>query len=282
MPFHDEQLQFVIWLSQFRGPYIDPILRFLNYFDSEYFIVFLIPVVWFGISYRWGLRIFSLLYINSICNYVGKRLLKWPRPSQEVPGLGMFDFDSYGFPSGGAEISMLLGCVLIYYGKSRITTILGILYILLVSFSRIYLGVHFPLDILGGWAIGFSLFLLFLLCRPPIENFLKRIGPIPSLLLTEFLFFLYLMAASWNSYFLLAGSIVIPIGAFLTFKYKLDLLPPRSFRERLLPTLIALATVFIPFVLWPTDFHPFAFKFLLSLWLSLGLSPFCKWLLCQK
>ena len=65
---------------------------------------------------------------------------------------------SCSFPSGHAMISMALALTLIvltYYSRARcFSIILGAFYVVLIGFSRLYLGVHFPTDILGGWLIS--------------------------------------------------------------------------------------------------------------------------------
>src|SRR5260221_9175590 len=134
MPFHQEQLDFMIALSKQRIETLDPFFRFLNYFDTEYFFFALIPLIWFGISYKWGLRIFYLLFINNILIHFFKYFIGWPRPSTDLPELGIFHFDSHGFPSGAAQTAMLLGGMLIVYWKNRFSWVLGPVYILLISF----------------------------------------------------------------------------------------------------------------------------------------------------
>ena len=62
------------------------------------------------------------------------------------------------FPSGHATASMALaicGVFLVWHTKWRAVAICGaVAYVLLIGFSRLYLGVHFPTDIIGGWLIG--------------------------------------------------------------------------------------------------------------------------------
>lgn len=68
---------------------------------------------------------------------------------------------SYSFPSGHAMGSFIgIGMLLYVLGRfwhSRhtwrlITVVCGVVFVVLVGFSRIYLGVHYPSDVLGGWA----------------------------------------------------------------------------------------------------------------------------------
>src|SRR5271163_2718599 len=109
LPYHQQQLEFMIDLARSRIEFLDPFFRFLNYFDSPYFFFVLIPVIWIGFSYQWGLRIFYWATINNLINSFVKNAFAWPRPSTDLPELGLFTPSSHGFPSGGAQMSMLLG-----------------------------------------------------------------------------------------------------------------------------------------------------------------------------
>lgn len=60
----------------------------------------------------------------------------------------------YGFPSCHAANTFALAVFLSLYFKNRWLTIFIISWSLLVSYSRMYLGVHYPGDIIGGFAIG--------------------------------------------------------------------------------------------------------------------------------
>lgn len=62
---------------------------------------------------------------------------------------------SHSFPSGHAMISMAIALTLVilcYNSKFKKTIIiLGVLYVIIIGFTRLYLGVHYPSDVLGGW-----------------------------------------------------------------------------------------------------------------------------------
>ncbi len=80
-----------------------------------------------------------------------------PRPDV-VPALA--EVSSLSFPSGHALMSVAvyvpIALTLIRY-QPRITPLVStllVIFILLISFSRMYLGVHYPSDIIAGWAIG--------------------------------------------------------------------------------------------------------------------------------
>ena len=76
----------------------------------------------------------------------------------------------YSFPSGHSLTILIFYGLVIFLCKryikdiriANLVTILLSCLIFLIGFSRIYLGVHYPTDVLGGWVLGFSLLMLFI------------------------------------------------------------------------------------------------------------------------
>ena len=94
-----------------------------------------------------------------------KIIIKRPRPTEFWP---LASESTYSFPSGHSFIVMVLFGMLIYFTYKEIknkkiqyllTGIFSII-ILLVGVSRIFLGIHYPTDVVGGYIIG----LVFLIC----------------------------------------------------------------------------------------------------------------------
>src|SRR6185436_699755 len=77
---------------------------------------------------------------------------------------------SFGFPSGHAQNAATAWIATAFYFKKRWIWTTAILLISLVGLSRVYLGVHFPTDVLGGWVIGALFACLWLLME-------SRFGP---------------------------------------------------------------------------------------------------------
>lgn len=77
-------------------------------------------------------------------------------------------FKSYSFPSGHSFGSLVLYGLLIYLAfihlplaAALVCAVFGTLLIFAIGLSRVYLGAHFPSDVLGGWILGsVSLFII--------------------------------------------------------------------------------------------------------------------------
>jgi undecaprenyl-diphosphatase len=71
------------------------------------------------------------------------------------------DPSKYSFPSGHAMATTALATALVIIAwptRGRwVVTPLALAYAFLIGVSRVYLGVHFPSDVLGGWALSLAL-----------------------------------------------------------------------------------------------------------------------------
>ena len=110
--------------------------------------------------YHTALFVLITAISGELVNAVMKQAFNRPRPSV-VPHLR--DVFSTSFPSGhameSAIVYLTLGAILMRVTESRLTKLyclgMAVLLTLLVGVSRVYLGVHYPTDVIGGWIIGF-------------------------------------------------------------------------------------------------------------------------------
>ena len=110
--------------------------------------------------YRTALFVALTTISGELINTTLKHAFNRPRPSV-VPHLR--DVFSSSFPSGhameSAIVYLTLGAMLMRVAERRRTKLyclgIAVLLTILVGVSRVYLGVHYPTDVLGGWIIGF-------------------------------------------------------------------------------------------------------------------------------
>ena len=141
------------WVLDLRTPFLN---IFFDLVSLAGYPTFLILFLSFG-YYYWSPEKFSriamLLFISGLINGFLKDYFQDPRPLIEFmldPRIGQ----SYGWPSGHAQIAVTLwGLIAIEFKNNWLTTFC-VLMIGLVSFSRIYLGVHDIGDVFAGLLIG--------------------------------------------------------------------------------------------------------------------------------
>ncbi|MGV8959127.1 MAG: phosphatase PAP2 family protein [Stenotrophomonas sp.] len=135
--------------------------------------------VWISrLGYQWGVIPLDVLLVALVLTFrrwregsfaaisvIGSALLNLaskPFFHRDRPGLweSIAPESSFSFPSGHAMGSMTLAATLVLLAwptRWRWPVLaLGTLFVVLVGFSRVYLGVHYPSDILGGWSAALA------------------------------------------------------------------------------------------------------------------------------
>lgn len=277
MIFLDEQMAFLHFLQGFRGPLFDPFFRFLKFFDSSLYATLLITFVWHGCSVKWGRRLAFVIIGDAFINFAAKMLFSLPRPFAFEPSLAMIKIDtSFGFPSGGSQFSFLLSCLLIYYWNSRFAWPVGLFYLLLISLSRMVLGVHFPIDVLGGWIFGFIVFIIFINCVEKVERFASAKKK-AAILLTLAITSLSSSIFAYPKTFMLIGTLVVlSIGIFCSTKFPSSALRiPRTIPHRILMGTVGMTSFFIfHFLMQALPFSEQTSDLLFAIFFGLWLSFF--------
>ena len=126
---------------------------------------------------KYGVLLFGGLVIGGVFgNVFLKNLFARPRPcwlDTSVPMLIAVPKD-YAFPSGHT-LAAVLGATVLTAANRRFGAV-AIPLAVLIAFSRLYLYVHFPSDILGGAVLGFAIGLLMLWCGRKWEKMLPGRG----------------------------------------------------------------------------------------------------------
>ncbi|MEA2021291.1 MAG: phosphatase PAP2 family protein [Candidatus Caldatribacteriota bacterium] len=147
-------LDFINMIQQIDAPLLVFFFRVITSLGDELFYLILFPFLLWCVDFYLGIRVGIIFLLSVYANAGIKEIFQQPRPFEILPEIQKVYATGYGFPSGHAQSSMVVWGSIAYWKKQIWIRNLSILMILLIGFSRIYLGVHFPTDVLGGWLIG--------------------------------------------------------------------------------------------------------------------------------
>jgi undecaprenyl-diphosphatase len=147
-------------ITSFRSPPMTESMLFISYLGNAYFlmyaIIFMILFLWK--THKKDAVMFSFIFASAVgLNLFLKELFQRSRPLE-----ALVNEPQYSFPSGHAMNSFVFYMALTYFVfwhmKNRklgwFLSFLAVLLVILIGISRIYLGVHYPSDVLAGFLAG--------------------------------------------------------------------------------------------------------------------------------
>lgn len=144
-----------------------PIAKFITNFGGAIFVISLTTILFFVIKdKKIGISIIANLGIVTILNQIIKFIMQRPRPTE----FRIIEETGYSFPSGHSMVSLAFYGYLVYliykyinnkHLKRTLIIILSVL-ICVIGVSRIYLGVHYTSDVLGGFLISFAYLIIYI------------------------------------------------------------------------------------------------------------------------
>ncbi len=150
------QMEIINFIQSIHNPVLDALFLALTSMGSEAFFFIVIPAIYWGKDKKAGLGLGVSVLLSMYINVLLKEIVKIKRPFDypSIRTLPRATAGGYSFPSGHAQsTASLWGYLMGYFGRPWLywTSLAAIL---LVSLSRLYLGVHWPADVAGGAAIG--------------------------------------------------------------------------------------------------------------------------------
>ena len=145
----------LIQAIQSLSPALDGVMNGFTFLGRVEFYLAFIPFIYWSIDRRIGFRALLMLIYTDFLSSSFKLLLHEPRPYWLGGVKELGTEASYGIPSSHASDSLAVGGYLITQTRwNWLKWLIGIV-VFFIAFSRLYLAVHFPQDVLFGWLIGF-------------------------------------------------------------------------------------------------------------------------------
>jgi PAP2 family protein len=194
---HQWGIEVIRTVQNFSSPFLNEIMKIFTDASTYGFVVFIVGLYLWCIDYKKGLHLAYAAAFTSGLNGGIKRILKIPRPFTHAPEIMLKSIGGFSTPSGHSSISAFIYPAVLFYkpfreklskdaqlarpqkngtasGKLKIAA--AIILPLLVGFSRVYLGVHYPTDVLLGWGLGAFIFLSMMFFLPAIEAKLSTLN----------------------------------------------------------------------------------------------------------
>lgn len=149
------------WFYCLRGPALTLIMKVITY-SAQWFSIVAIGLTLLiipGTRLKAGLPYAATVISSTLIYKILKELFRRVRPDE---ALHLVVQGGWSFPSGhsmnGLVAYGILAFLLYRYAKNKKAAgalcVLAALHIVMIGVSRIYLGVHWPTDVLAGWALG--------------------------------------------------------------------------------------------------------------------------------
>ncbi len=198
--FFDWEIRLMEWLQATigsEGP-LFWLLSNLSAFGEELLMVAVMGFLYWGLNKEFGKYLGLNVLMVNVWNPMLKNVVLRLRPyfaSDKIQLLRKIDADAdiwdvsaqgYSFPSGhSANAVTLYGSLAAHEKKRRLLWVLALVLPLLVGFSRVFVGAHYPTDVLCGWALGALVVLLVPFLRRKLRrwqcNLVLLLSAVPGL-----------------------------------------------------------------------------------------------------
>jgi membrane-associated phospholipid phosphatase len=146
----------VMALQSTGHPLLDFFATVFDFLGGTFGYLLVLPLIFWSIDRKLG-RWLLVVIVTALSFLIGgKELFGKPRPFQFAPDIitPVVEAVGFGFPSGHVGLSMAIWGFVALWAARRWGYAMLAIYVLVMAWARMYAGVHFPQDVIGGFIIG--------------------------------------------------------------------------------------------------------------------------------
>lgn len=211
------QLEIIRQIQKLHSNFLNNIVEGITFLGEMTVVIAIIAFVYFIYDKKIGQRVVYISLFSMLVNNVIKLSVKASRPIGE-PGIESIRVETaggYSFPSGHSQNSATLLTWLALIIKKHWFKVLSIILILLIMFSRLYLGVHYPIDVIVGPLLGFGISMILFKKLGKVNKLHLRMAIYALVFVPFVIFFQVTDSEMANELFKLFGLFTGSICAFL-------------------------------------------------------------------
>lgn len=163
----------IVAIQQFQTPWLTASFETFTWFGGHGYL-YLVPFVVWCLGYRLGWQLLLLFVLTAFLNGLLKDWIALPRPYQMDTRILSDGEFGYSLPSGHAQLVVIYWGMLAAWLQRRWFWVVAVAIMFVMGLSRVYLGVHYPSDVLSGWLLGALLLWAWLRWAPSAIDWLGR------------------------------------------------------------------------------------------------------------
>ncbi len=214
----ETMLEMLKYIQSFSNNALDTFFELVTMLGEEHFFIIIMAIIYWCFNKSLGYKLAFVCLTGLTVNTIIKEIVKFSRPIgyEGIKSIRVKTAEGYSFPSAHTQQSASFFTILMMYFRKKWLYFTGISAMLLVGLSRMYLGVHWPSDVLGGLIIG----ILWVLAAGRIFDWSKEKGNpwlLGVLVIPMFTGLLFFKTAAY--YKIVATLITFWIGYIIENKY---------------------------------------------------------------
>lgn len=150
------ELEILRHIQSIANPFFDFLFQLITMCGEQIVLISIISIIYWALDKKFGEYIAYSVLTSVLLNNAVKDIFKMKRPIGEegIRTLREKTATGYSFPSGHTQSSASFYGAMAIYLKKKAMYIIATIMIILIGFSRLYLGVHYPKDVIVGGILG--------------------------------------------------------------------------------------------------------------------------------